>query len=91
MTTDLETGTPLKRFADFLRTQPETAGLTDADVAAATTRQELGIGSLAIILLVNNYIVAHAPGVMIKPEWVSRLNDIEGILAVLAEIDASAA
>ena len=86
----VETQTSLKRLLDFLKTQPETAHLTEEQVVPEATREELGIGSLAVILLVNNYIQANAPGVMIDPAWVPRLNDVAGIASVLDEIDQSA-
>ena len=86
----VQTQLSLKKLVDFLSTQPETAHLTEEQVTADATREELGIGSLAVILLVNNYIQANAPGVMIDPAWVPRLNDGAGIISVLDEIDQSA-
>jgi hypothetical protein len=78
-----------RKLADFLKTQPETSGVTYEDIAAAHTREELGIGSLAMILVLVNYIKEFADGaVTVQPEWVTRLNDVEGIVSVLGEIDA---
>ncbi|MCK7624972.1 hypothetical protein MUU72_17975 [Streptomyces sp. RS10V-4] len=78
----------LRKFADFLATQPAAAGVTYDDVARAKTREELGISSLNMILIIANYIKEHTGGtVTLKPEWVSRLNDVEGIVAVFREID----
>ena len=48
-------------------TQPETAHLTAEQITADATREELGIGSLDVILLVNNYIQANAPGATTDP------------------------
>ncbi|MDT9687053.1 hypothetical protein Q5762_01560 [Streptomyces sp. P9(2023)] len=77
-----------KKFADFLLTQPMGQGVSHEDVMRATTREELGISSLNIILVVVNYIKEHKNDqVPIKPEWVSRLSDIDGIASVLREID----
>jgi hypothetical protein len=78
-----------RKLADFLKTQPETSGVTYEDIVAAHTREELGIGSLAMILVLVNYIKEFADGaVTVRPEWVTRLNDVEGIVSVLREIDA---
>ncbi|GAA3151796.1 hypothetical protein GCM10010521_44380 [Streptomyces rameus] len=80
----------LHKLADFLRTQPMTSELTYEDLARATSREELGISSLNIILVLVNYIKEHADNsVTLKPEWVSRLNDVDGIVSVLREIDDS--
>ncbi|WP_069768146.1 hypothetical protein [Streptomyces sp. LUP30] len=77
-----------KKLADFLRTQPTTEGVTHEDVVKATTRDELGISSLGVILLLVTYIKEHKNDcVQLKPEWVSRLHDIDGITSVLREID----
>ncbi|MFY1671031.1 hypothetical protein ACN27G_13830 [Plantactinospora sp. WMMB334] len=79
------------RFAEFLATQPVGAGLTYEQVAGATTRQELGISSLNMITVLLNYIKKYTNGtVTLRPEWVPRLNDVDGILSVLREIDESA-
>ncbi|WP_328719025.1 hypothetical protein OHT52_05605 [Streptomyces sp. NBC_00247] len=79
------------KFADFLRTQPATAGLTREDVERATTREELGISSLNMILLLVNYIKEEASdSVQLRPEWVSRLGSVDGIVSVVREIDESA-
>lgn len=79
------------KFADFLRTQPMTQGITREDVDRATTREELGISSLNIILVLVNYIKEKAnDSVQLRPEWVSRLGDVEGIVSVVREIDESA-
>jgi hypothetical protein len=90
MPSSVETDGYLKKFVDFLQTQPLAQELSYDDVAQASTREELGIGSLSIIMMISNYIKENASGVMIKPEWVSRLNDVDGILSVLREIDQSA-
>ncbi|MFI9243924.1 hypothetical protein ACIGXF_15290 [Streptomyces sp. NPDC053086] len=80
----------LHKLADFLRTQPATSELTYEDISRATSREELGISSLNIILVLVNYIKEHADNrVTLKPEWVSRLNDVDGIVSVLREIDES--
>ncbi|MGW7489037.1 hypothetical protein [Streptomyces sp. NPDC054786] len=78
----------LRKFVDFLGTQPVAREVTYDDVAQAKTRDELGISSLNMILIVANYIKEHAGNtVVLKPDWVSRLNDVDGILSVFQEID----
>jgi hypothetical protein len=79
-----------RRFAEFLATQPEAGGVTYEQVARAQTREELGISSLNMILVLVNYLSKYTDGtVEIDPEWVSRLSEIDGIVSVLREIDAS--
>ncbi|WP_406098968.1 hypothetical protein [Streptomyces sp. NBC_01013] len=80
-----------RKFADFLAKQPPTSAITYEQVARAKTREELGISSLNMVLVLVNYIDEYTDNtVTMRPEWVSRLGDIDGILAVLREIDASA-
>jgi len=80
------------KFAEFLSTQPAGADLTYEQIVGAQSRQELGISSLTMIVLLMNYIKKYTNGgVAVRPEWVPRLNDIDGIASVLREIDASAA
>jgi hypothetical protein len=91
MRTSLDTDEYLRKFVDFLQTQPMARELTFEDVAQAESREELGISSLNIIMVISNYIKAHANGsVTLKPEWVFNLNDVDGILSVIREIDQSA-
>jgi hypothetical protein len=79
------------KFAEFLATQPTGAGLTYEQIVRARSRQELGISSLNMIVVLMNYIKKYTNGgVTIRPEWVPRLNDIDDIASVLREIDASA-
>jgi hypothetical protein len=79
-----------RKFADFLATQPMTKELTYEQVVLAQSRQELGISSLNMILLLVNYINEYTHDtVALRPEWVSRLGDVDGIVSVLREIDAS--
>jgi hypothetical protein len=80
-----------RRFAAFLATQPMTSGITAEQVALAQSRDELGITSLNMIMLLLNYIHESAnDSVTLRPEWVSRLGDVDGIISVLHEIDAAA-
>lgn len=80
-----------RKFADFLAKQPMTSDITYEQVARAQTRDELGITSLNMVLVLVNYIDEYTGNtVTMRPEWVLRLGDIDGILSVLREIDASA-
>ncbi|WP_329612697.1 hypothetical protein OG244_04810 [Streptomyces brevispora] len=80
-----------RKFADFLAKQSMTSAVSYEQVARAKTRDELGISSLNMVLVLVNYIDEYTDNtVTMRPEWVSRLGDIDGILAVLREIDASA-
>jgi hypothetical protein len=79
-----------RTFAEFLATQPVTSDVTYEQVAEARTREDLGISSLNMIQLLVNYIEERTNNtVTLRPEWVSRLTDMDGIVAVLREIDAS--
>ena len=72
------------KFAEFLATQSMTSGITYQQVAKARTRDELGISSLNMVLILVNYINKYTNDtVTMRPEWVLRLNDIDGILSVL--------
>jgi hypothetical protein len=79
-----------RKFADFLATQPITSDITYDQVVRAQSRDELGISSLNMILVLVNYINEYTNDtVTLRPEWVSRLDDVDGIASVLREIDAS--
>jgi hypothetical protein len=79
-----------RKLADFLATQAETSDVTYDQVARAQSREDLGISSLNMVLVLVNYIREHTNGtVALDPEWVSRLDDVDGIVSVLSEIDAS--
>jgi hypothetical protein len=79
-----------RTFAEFLATQPATSDVTYEQVAQAQTREELGISSLNMIMVLANYIKERTNDtVVLRPEWVSRLNDMDGVVFVLREIDAS--
>lgn len=80
-----------QHLAEFLATQPVAAGVDPGQVMTAETRDELGISSLNMILVLVNYIKERADGsIEIRPEWVSCLDEVDGILTVIDEIDALA-
>jgi hypothetical protein len=79
-----------RTFAEFLATQPMTSDVTYERVAQARTREDLGISSLNMILVLANYIKERTNDtVALRPEWVSQLTDMDGIVSVLREIDAT--
>jgi hypothetical protein len=81
----------LRKFVDFLATQDVARGLDLADVALGQRREELGISSLNIIMMMMAYLKKNgAPGVRFSPAWVPKLEEVDGILAVLREIDQTA-
>jgi hypothetical protein len=79
-----------RKLADFLTKQSETSHVTQEQVFAAQTRQDLGISSLTMVMLLAHYVDQYTNNtVTIRPEWVSQLGDVDGIASVLREIDAS--
>lgn len=78
----------LRRFVDYVAGQGSGVTLSYSDVATSTTRAELGIGSLDMLILLAGYADATTGGaVTLQPEWVPMLDDVEGIRTVLVEID----
>jgi hypothetical protein len=78
-----------RKLAEFLATRPETGELTYEQIVQARSREELGISSLNMILVLMGYIDKYANGTAtVRPEWVSRLDDVDDIASVLREIDA---
>jgi hypothetical protein len=81
----------LAKLVDFLGTQEVVAGLNLDGMARGMRREELGISSLNIIMLVMAYLKKNgAPGVRFSPGWVASLENVDGILTVLREIDETA-
>ena len=82
----------LRHFVDYACGQPGMPALNYDDVAGSSTRAELGISSLDMLILIAGYIDATAAGrAMLQPEWVPLLDDVAGIGSVVAEIDRLAA
>lgn len=80
-----------RKLAEFLATQPMTSDITYEQVVRAESRDELGISSLNMIMVLVHYIDEYTNNtVTLRPEWVSRLGAVDGIISVLREIDASA-
>jgi hypothetical protein len=79
-----------RKLAEFLATQPVTSDVTYEQVVQAQTREDLGISSLNMILVLLTYISEYTNDtVTLRPEWVTRLVDVNGIVSVLREIDAN--
>jgi len=74
--------TELISSQDYLKDVPLDA------VGLSSTRDELGITSLSVIMLVANYMerVGGADQAF-DPDWVHRLNDVGGIIQVMRLID----
>jgi hypothetical protein len=80
----------LAKLIDFLGSQDLTKGVDPAAVVSGARRDDLGISSLNIIMLVMAYLKKNgAPGLKFSPKWVPRLEDVDGIVSVLREIDES--
>lgn len=76
------------RICTFFGTQEHIPGVDVATLRAASRREELGITSLGVILLVANYMEAHGGAdAEFDPDWIPRLDDMQGIFSVLREID----
>jgi hypothetical protein len=87
----MDTDDGRRKLAEFLATQPMTSDITYEQVAKADSREDLGISSLNMIMLLMSYIKEHTNDtVTLRPEWVPRLVNVDGIVAVLHEIDDSA-
>jgi hypothetical protein len=84
-------GDGLARFYAFLVGQGFGDRVDGAAARAARGRNDLGITSLEIIMLIANYMSARGVDTDgFQPEWVSRLDDVEGIVWVMAQIDRHA-
>lgn len=73
----------------FLKTQdymPNEIGLEP--LRTACKRDELGITSLGIIMLVANYMEANGvPNAEFNPDWINDFETVDGILSVMRAID----
>jgi len=77
-----------RNLADFLATQPGFETITAEQVAAARTRDDLGLNSLQVILIMVNYLAATGGEHAFQPDWVARLEDVDGIASVMRDIDS---
>jgi hypothetical protein len=72
----------------FLKTQDFLDDIDIDAVRAARSREDLGITSLGVIMLVANYMEAHGvANAEFNPDWITKLDSIDGIIAVFREID----
>lgn len=82
----------LVKLYTFLQTQTYLSGIDMERVRNARRREDLGISSLTVIVLVSNYLESVGLSASrLEPEWLPRLDEISGIISVFREIDASAA
>lgn len=88
MSEPLGTAEYLETFAD-LAGQCGAGTLTADDIARARTRDDLGITSLQMILVMATYCGMRGD-VEFRPEWVERIEEIDGVVEVMREIDALA-
>ncbi|WP_043661142.1 phosphopantetheine-binding protein [Nocardia thailandica] len=63
--------------------------LAATEITPESTRRDLGIGSLDVIMLILEYIGDRQ--VELRPEWVSELETVAGICTVFHRIDQAAA
>jgi hypothetical protein len=81
----------VQKFVDAVAAAGLDVTVTADDVRNATRRQDLGITSLNIIMVVVSYLqTGPGGGGVPKAEWVPRLDEVDGILSVLEEIDRTA-
>jgi hypothetical protein len=78
----------LRYFLAFVDEQGMGGRVDAAQAQGARRRDDLGITSLEIIMLIANYMsLRGADTAGFKPEWVTQLDDVAGIVLVMAEID----
>jgi hypothetical protein len=78
----------VQKFVDAVAAAGIGVTVTADDVRAAARRQDLGITSLNIIVVIASYLQAGPNrGTAPRAEWVPRLDEVDGILSVLEEID----
>jgi hypothetical protein len=75
------------KFLDLAVSEGFMAEMSVDDLPPGTTREDLGLSSLNVILLIANYIEQNAGDVEFDPAWVDSLADVEGIASVLRRID----
>jgi hypothetical protein len=81
----------LLKLCSFINGQTYLRDISIEALRAARSREELGITSLEVILLVSNYMQsAGLAESCFKPEWVMALDDLPGIIRVFKEIDGAA-
>jgi hypothetical protein len=77
----------LGEFCAFLQTQDYLGPIAVEELRRAQTRDDLGFTSLAVIMLVVNFMEARGvPTDEFDSEWVGRLESVEGIISVLRDI-----
>jgi hypothetical protein len=76
-----------EKFLNFAISEGFLSSVSADDVARSSTRDDLGLSSLNVILLIVNYLKQNSRDVTLDPEWVASLDDVDGIISVMREID----
>jgi hypothetical protein len=74
-------------ICDFINTQGHLESISIDALRGANSTAELGITSLGAILLVANYLESNGVSQEFNPDWVTKLDSVEGIVSVFREID----
>ncbi len=77
----------IQELCRFINAQDHLANVRLEDLEGASRREQLGITSLGVIMLVANYMEAHGVShAGFNPDWVNKLDSIEGIISVFRDI-----
>lgn len=79
----------INEFIDLVNEQPDLPRISADDFAPGRTRVELGVSSLAVIMLLVEYLTKKSPGREFDPDWVPELETLEGIVSTMEKIDAN--
>lgn len=72
---------------DFINTQDYLDNISIDALRGANSTVNLGITSLGVIMLVANYLESNGVSQEFNPDWVGKLDSVEGIVSVFREID----
>jgi hypothetical protein len=78
----------LAKLKDFIGRQDYLKNVQTDSLSAGSKRSDLGITSLDVIMIVANYMESSGGNGTFHPDWISKLDDVGGIIEVLREIDA---
>jgi hypothetical protein len=83
----------LTKLCAFLKTQDYVQSEIGIEaLRAARRRDEIGITSLGVIMLVANYMEQSGiPNVEFNPDWIEHFDYVDGIVSTLREIDLAKA
>ena len=79
----------LAKLCAFLKTQDYVQNEIGIEtLRAASRRDEIGITSLGVIMLVANYMEQSGiPNAEFNPDWIEHFDYVDGIVSALREID----